>query len=192
MFRAAGVGVFGLVLVLTAACVLPGEISPALAAQPSLATYTLPYRLPSPQPRPDLELRVLNLVNHARGVKGLPPLAPHLGLRSAARAHGAEMLTHGFFSHRSLDGRTPGQRVRDGRVGVRLVGENLALAPDVQTAHRALMNSRDHRRNILSSRFRLVGIAVLDGGAHGLIIVQDFADGPADRAVEGQRIRAGP
>jgi len=103
---------------------------------------------------------------------------PHATMRSIARAHGAELFGAGVLSHRSPDGRTLQQRVLDQQVQVRIVGENLAYAPDVQTAHDALMASTSHRLNILSSDFALVGIGVLDAGAYGVIIVQNFTDAP--------------
>jgi uncharacterized protein YkwD len=71
-----------------------------------------------------------------------------------------------------------------------LVGENLAYAPDVQTAHTELMASERHRQNILLPQFTLVGIAVLDGGPRGVIVVQNFSGPPAVAQVaRGRRPR---
>lgn len=143
------------------------------------AAYPLPYRTTSAEVSWDLELTVLNLVNQERVAVGLNPLMPHATMRSAARAHGVEMFSFGYLSHRSRDGRLPQQRVLERRVRVRIVGENLAYAPDVLAAHEALMASEAHRQNILSPDYYLIGIGVLDGGAYGVIIVQNFADGPS-------------
>ena len=67
-------------------------------------------------------------------------------------------------------------RMRDGGVRFGAAGENLALAPTVQVAHDGLMNSPGHRANILNPRYRRVGIGVADGGMHGKMFVQNFAD----------------
>jgi uncharacterized protein YkwD len=160
--------------------VLTGASSAAGGASPD--TYALPRALPSAQARPSLEMLALTLLNQVRREHELPLLVPHAGLRAAARAHGREMFAHGFFSHRSRDGRTPAQRVLDRGIRVRVVGENIAYAPDVVSAHAALMASESHRRNMLSPRYSLVGVAVLDGGPFGLIVVQDYADASAPPA----------
>jgi uncharacterized protein YkwD len=55
-----------------------------------------------------------------------------------------------------------------------IAGENLALAPSVPLAHAGLMNSPGHRANILRRQFGRVGIGIMDGGAHGLIVTQKF------------------
>jgi uncharacterized protein YkwD len=62
------------------------------------------------------------------------------------------------------------------RDGVRFItaGENLALAPTLRIAHRGLMNSPGHRANIMNPSFGRVGIGILEGGSHGLMITQNF------------------
>ncbi|MGQ0548343.1 MAG: CAP domain-containing protein [Armatimonadota bacterium] len=178
MFRAVGVRA----LLFCCALLVPmlsQPYSPLVAGDPaSSVAYPLPYRVNGAQASFDLEIVVLNLINQERLSAGLAPLMPHATMRTIARAHGTELFGAGVLSHRSLDGRTPQQRVLDQHVRVRLVGENLAYAPDVQTAHDALMASSPHRQNILSSDYALVGIAVLHGGAYGVIIVQNFSDAP--------------
>jgi uncharacterized protein YkwD len=53
-------------------------------------------------------------------------------------------------------------------------GENLALAPTLEIAHRGLMNSPGHRANILNPDFGRVGIGIMDGGMRGLMVSQEF------------------
>jgi hypothetical protein len=43
------------------------------------------------------------------------------------------------------------------------------------------MTSAGHRRNILLPEFRLAGFAVADGGVHGVMVVQVFADAVHDQ-----------
>jgi uncharacterized protein YkwD len=66
--------------------------------------------------------------------------------------------------------------MRTGSVRFSAAGENLALAPTIQIAHDGLMNSPGHRANILNARYRRVGLGVADGGMHGKMFVQNFAD----------------
>ena len=158
---------------------------PLVAGDPvSPVFHALPYRISTPLVSFDLEMAVLNLVNQERVAAGLAPVMPHATMRGIARLHGAELFGAGILSHRSLDGRTPQQRVFDQHVRVRIVGENLAYAQDVRTAHDALMASPPHRHNILFTEYALVGIGVLDAGPYGVIVVQNFGDAPF--ATEGR------
>lgn len=151
------------------------SFSPLVAGDPTV-TLSLPYRIEDPQANRDLEMIALNLVNQERVTAGLEPLMPHATIRTAARAHGIEMFTFGYLSHRSRDGRWPNERVKDLRVKVTIVGENLAYAQDVREAHRLLIASVPHRENMLSVRYRRFGIGVIDGGPYGVIVVQNFSD----------------
>lgn len=140
------------------------------------AAYTLPYHLADAPFRADLAITVLNLVNETRVAAGLVPLMPHDTLQGIARTYGQQLFARGMLSHVSPDGKTPRDRVLDAGVRVRVVGENLAYADDVEAAHGALMASAPHRANILYPGYRLIGVAVLDGGTDGIIIVEDFTD----------------
>jgi uncharacterized protein YkwD len=143
---------------------------------PEPVAYALPYHLEDVPSRPDLATTVLNLLNETRTAEGLAPLMPHETLQRIACAYGQELFARGTLSHVSPDGKTPRDRVVDAGIQVRVVGENLAYADDVAEAHNALMASAPHRSNILYPGYRLVGIAVLDGGSDGVIVVEDFTD----------------
>lgn len=169
MYR--GLIVVGLVLIVLASASPTPVISSSLAH-----VYPLPVRVALPRIDEDLEAMVLNLINQRRVAAGLTPLMPHATIQGAARAHGREMFSWGYLTHLSRDGRTPRDRVLRLGVQVRLIGENLAYAEDAQAAHEALMASDAHRRNILFPQYRLVGVAVLDGGGDGVIVVEDFSD----------------
>jgi uncharacterized protein YkwD len=152
---------------------------PVVAGDPtSPVSHPLPYRSNAALANWELERVVLNLINYERAAAGLSALIPHSTIRSIARSHGVELFAAGILTHRSADGRSPQQRVLDRHVRVRMVGENLAYAADVKSAHDALMASQAHRHNILAPEYVLVGVGVLDAGPHGVIIVQDFADAP--------------
>lgn len=134
----------------------------------------LPYKIGSAPPRPDLEAKMLELVNRERAANDLPPLAADPEMTEVARRHSADMFRRGYFSHNTPEGVTPFERMRDLDVKYRTAGENLALAPTLQIAHTGLMNSPGHRANILQPRFGRLGIGILDGGRRGLMVTQNF------------------
>lgn len=149
--------------------------SVALAGSPQ-HVYSLPVRVVNSHIDEANETAVLNLVNQERVAAGLAPLMPHATIQSAARAHGQEMFASGYLTHLSRDGRTPRDRLLALGVHVRVIGENLAYASDAHAAHAALLASAPHRRNILLPEYRLIGVAVVDGGPDGVIVVEDFSD----------------
>jgi uncharacterized protein YkwD len=134
----------------------------------------LPFKVENSRPRPDLEQRMLGLVNQDRQAQGLQPLAPDPELTEVARRHSADMFARGYFAHETPDGLTPFDRMRAADVRFLIAGENLALAPTVSVAHTGLMNSPGHRANILRPQFGRVGIGIMDGGVRGLMVSQEF------------------
>jgi len=146
-----------------------------LTVQPeSNERVTLPFRVEQSRPRPDLEARMLDLVNQERQAAGLNPLAPDPELTEVARRHSADMFARGYFAHETPEGLSPFDRMRAANVRFTTAGENLALAPTIPVAHTGLMNSPGHRANILRREFGRVGIGVMDGGMRGLMVSQEF------------------
>ncbi|AEG93847.1 CvpA family protein [Ramlibacter tataouinensis] len=134
----------------------------------------LPFRVTDARPRPDLEARMLEMVNAERAAHGLTPLKADPEVVGVARDHSRDMFGRGYFSHVTPEGATVGDRMRRANVRYLLAGENLALAQTLQVAHAGLMNSPGHRANILRPQFGRLGIGVLDGGARGLMVTQNF------------------
>ena len=115
-----------------------------------------------------LEHRVLAQVNAVRARHGLRPLRPSAPLRAAAEVHSHQMARLGFFSHSSPDGSPFWRRVkRHYRTsGYRFwsVGENLLWAsPEIDAAEavRRWMRSPAHRANLLTARWREIGLAAV-------------------------------
>lgn len=147
----------------------------ALTVPPeSRTTIPLPFKVTQAPPRPELEARMLELVNAERRAAGLKPLRADPDATQVARAHSRDMFARSYFSHVSPDGDNLGDRLRKAREGYLTAGENLALAPTLTSAHTGLMNSPGHRRNILRPQFGRVGIGILDGGRHGIMVTQVF------------------
>jgi len=140
----------------------------------STETVQLPFRTARGRERPDLEARMLTMLNAERQQHGLKPLAADPALTAVARGHSRDMLARGYFSHLSPEGRTPFDRMRADGLRFITAGENLALAQTLPTAHQGLMNSPGHRANILRPGFGRVGIGVIDAGMYGLMVTQKF------------------
>ncbi len=135
---------------------------------------TLPFKTSDFKERPDLEIKMLVLVNKERRKVGLQPLVPDTALRRVALAHSADMFERGYFAHLTPEGKDPFDRMREAHIRFYLAGENLALAQTLDIAHQGLMNSKGHRENILRTGFGRVGIGVLDGGVYGIMVSQEF------------------
>jgi uncharacterized protein YkwD len=136
-----------------------------------------------------LERHVLAELNEVRRAHGLRSLRLSAPLSIAADRHSRAMGRHGFFEHESRDGSSFWRRVKrfyDSR-GYRSwsVGENLLWSTPGLDAARAVelwLKSPGHRRNILTPRWREIGLGAVFvlgapgvfGGRDVLIITTDF------------------
>lgn len=136
----------------------------------------LNFRTDGFAPDAAVEARMLALVNSERTKRGFKPLKADSALVKLARAHSADMLSRGYFSHVTPEGVSPTGRADAAGYSYRVFGENLALAPDVPLAHQGLMDSPGHRANILSPDYGRVGIGIEDAGVFGIMVTQEFAD----------------
>ncbi|HEX8378223.1 MAG TPA: CvpA family protein [Pedobacter sp.] len=139
-------------------------------------TIKLPFTIKNAKPRPDLEAKMLVLVNKERHAAGLKPLKADPEITPVARKHSNDMFSRSYFSHISPEGATPFDRLKEGKITFRAAGENLALAQTLSLAHTGLMNSPGHRANILHKSFGRVGIGILDGNIYGIMVTQNFRD----------------
>lgn len=143
-------------------------------APESEKSVKLSFTVKETEPRPELEQKMLTLINEERSKEGLPSLEADTALRSLARAYGKEMFRRGYFSHYTPEGKGPFDRMNEAGIHFLTAGENLSLARTLMMAHIGLMHSTGHRANILQPSFGRVGIGVIDGGIYGLMICQEF------------------
>lgn len=122
------------------------------------------------------ESGMFNLINGERKKNGIGELAWEPKIVPVSRSYAIDMWQRSYFSHYSPEGEDVGDRLDKAGVKYFVAGENLALAPTLQSAHSGLMNSQGHRENILNPEFRKVGIGVIDNGYYGKIFVQVFTD----------------
>lgn len=108
------------------------------------------------------ERLLFDLINGARAREGLPSLVWHDGAANAARGHSKEMYLHNYFSHVSeVTGKTLAQRLDAEKVDFVLAAENIARGQiDAVEAHHDLMNSPEHRKNILNPELSSLGAGV--------------------------------
>lgn len=140
----------------------------------STDNVTLPFTYDKGTAQPQLETAMLAMVNKERTARGLKALQADPEMTAVARAHSADMFARGYFAHVNPDGKNPFQRMKEANVIFTAAGENLALSQTVKMAHTNLMNSPGHKANILNPAFGRLGIGILDGGYHGLMISQEF------------------
>jgi uncharacterized protein YkwD len=144
-----------------------------------------------------VERAIVCRMNRIRRRAGLRPLRVNRCLDRLAERHAREMVVRRYFAHSSARGRDLAQRAR--AVGYRprtsgwIVGENLAWGAGRSSRAawvvRAWMHSASHRWNILSRRYREVGVAAVRGvptSTRGLPRPRTFA---LDFGAGGRRCR---
>ncbi|MGB6881746.1 MAG: CAP domain-containing protein, partial [Microgenomates group bacterium] len=122
------------------------------------------------------EAEMFRFLNQEREKIGLTKLVWEPEIVPVARAHATDMWERRYFGHVSPEGEDVGDRLDKAGVNYGFAGENLALAPTISTAHIGLMNSEGHRANILESKFKKVGVGVIDNGVYGKMFVQVFTN----------------
>ena len=125
---------------------------------------------------PSAEATMLAYVNEQRTQRGLAPLRLDPSLTAVARAQSADMFRQSYFSHDAPNGATPFDRMHAAGIRYTMAGENIAYAPTVSIADTGLMNSPEHRANILRPEFTRIGVGVVSGGLFQEMFTQDFAD----------------
>ena len=121
---------------------------------------------------------IVALTNQARDQRKVATLATNPLLTKAAEAKANDMATKGYFAHISPGGVTPWSWFKQAGYTYSYAGENLALdfisGEDVITGW---LNSPSHRANLLSTKYKDIGVAVKTGminGSDSLIVVQMF------------------
>jgi uncharacterized protein YkwD len=109
------------------------------------------------------------MVASLRSLEGFPALARDEKLEELARGHAALMRDRHSVAHDLGDGDFRDRFEAEGTLDARAVGENVAHAPTVALAHRALHASPSHRINLLRADYTHMGVGValaLDGSVY--------------------------
>lgn len=139
-------------------------------------TVNLGFQTSEFNPSAALENQLISLVNKERSWRGLQTLTKVDVLTQVGRGHSADMFKRGYFAHNSPEGKNVSDRAMENGYIFLVIGENLAYAPNVELAHKGLMESEGHRANILSPEFNKIGIGIMDGGVYGLMVTQVFTN----------------
>lgn len=121
---------------------------------------------------------VVRLTNEKRVSVGLPPLTYSETLADAARRKANNMFEENYWAHNSNSGKSPWYWFD--QVGYKYIHAGENLAKDFGNADRlitAWMNSPTHRDNIVSSKYKEIGVAVVPGTLQGqdtVLVVQLF------------------
>ena len=124
------------------------------------------------------EQKLFNLVNQERKKAGLPPFQWNYLLAQSARAHSQLMAKRKVLTHQFSGEPALGDRV--GATGLRFSGaaENVAagdIAEDtVARVHASLINSAEHRGNILNANYNVAGLAIVSND-NDVYVTEDFA-----------------
>jgi uncharacterized protein YkwD len=108
------------------------------------------------------EQKLLEWTNQVRAEHKLPPLESHPLLNRLAQEHSANMARQGKMSH-VLDGKTPAQRARAAGYSYASIGENIAMSDGflLKVITEAWLKSKNHRENILATRYKEIGIGIV-------------------------------
>ena len=121
---------------------------------------------------------IVNLTNQARVDAGLPELKLNSLLNQAATGKANDMLNKEYFAHESPTNVTPWYWFKQAGYNYAYAGENLAM--DFFTSEdtmKAWLASPSHKKNILNSNYKEIGIGIARGefkGASTIILVQHF------------------
>lgn len=143
--------------------------------------------------REDLEAELLRLANTYRIAEGRRPLTAGDAFRTAARAHAADMMLHDFVGHRAstghdLEGRIAalaGDVTRFPRIGENAARDTRNTPVDGAKARalfRQWVESRSHRRQLLSRSYEHVSTGVIQRG-NSIWAVQIFYATPRERGL---------
>ena len=118
--------------------------------------------------------RILELGNAERIKLGLLPLKQNNQLSQLAALKAQDILDKNYFSHESPTYGSPFDMMRKFEVPYSYAGENLAINQSAEGAHKAWMDSPDHKRNILNPSYREMGIQLRPKGKDSYIYVVLF------------------
>ncbi len=121
----------------------------------------------------------INWTNSQRADNGLLALIENKNLDQGALAKAQDMFKKQYFAHESPTGAGPAEVAKAADYSFLVIGENLALGnfANDQELVQAWMDSPGHRANILNSKYKEIGVAVVQGiyeGRTTWIAVQEF------------------
>ena len=121
------------------------------------------------------------LIRELEQAKALPALKASKGLSLAAKAHVADTGPRGVTGHTGSDGSDPFKRMNRFGTWQNTAGENISYGSKtgesivIQLLVDDGVSSRGHRKNILNSKFQVVGVSVGPHSEYDVMCVHDYA-----------------
>jgi uncharacterized protein YkwD len=143
----------------------PGEEPPAPGEETSPGSATPADDAPA----------LARMVAALRAFEGSPPLAHDAKLDLLAKAHAERMRDGHSVAHDLGDGDFRDRFEAEGTLDAHAVGENVAHAPTLALAHRALHASPSHRINLLRVDYTHMGIGVARAEDGSVYVCETFA-----------------
>jgi uncharacterized protein YkwD len=122
--------------------------------------------------------KVIDQTNIVRARSGLPALRYNPILAKSAVAKAQDMFKNNYWAHNSPSGKNPWSFFKESGYQYSVAGENLAKDfYDTDSMMKAWMKSPTHRANIVHSKYKEIGIGVVNGilgGVKTTLVVQHF------------------
>jgi len=148
------------------------------------STYRPVYSMPPPSG--SAGAYALSLINASRAAYGFAPLRLDAALSGVAQAHATDQLVNNYFSHNSLNGMTPEDRMRAAGISFTHSGENQcydygSVTGAIAWCHSVMMaepypGQWNHIANILNPNFTRVGFGYAVKSNGEVIMTWDFAN----------------
>jgi uncharacterized YkwD family protein/spore coat assembly protein SafA len=146
-------------------------LSEIISANPQFSNPNLIYpgnkvTIPNYDATKSIEEQVVQLTNQERAKNGLGPLIHDWELSRVARYKSVDMRDKNYFSHTSPTYGSPFTMMKNFGISYRAAAENIAAGQSTaQQVVNSWMNSSGHRANILSTRYKYIGVGYAQGGS---------------------------
>ena len=117
---------------------------------------------------------VIYYINEERKKANLNTLKDTTDLNRVALLKSEDMVKNNYFLHTSPTYGTPFNMLKNYGITYNYAGENIAGNTSMKKAVEKWMQSDSHKRNILSSKYKYIGVGVTKSDKYGYIIVTMF------------------
>lgn len=127
--------------------------------------------------RTGTEKETLYVTNAFREYLGLKKLSASSKVANVARAHSKDMAAKNYFSHNSLDDKSPFDRIKNAGIIYSWAGENIAAGQNCGVNFvLAWIGSKGHRDNLKFKDYKYLGVgyAYSSNSTYGTYITQNF------------------
>ncbi len=115
------------------------------------------------------DVQIIQLINQVRIKNNLSPLKVDKRLNQAATLKATDMINRGYWSHKTPEGESPWVFIERAGYQYQVAGENLAKGfSDSSDLIKAWIRSPLHRKNLLDTDFKEVGIGIAYGKLNGV------------------------